>query len=60
MVDIEVRRYVGASLAQVGPFFEMDVNQTDPNGTVPSNGWPLFDYRLSFSTISGFFDVQPK
>lgn len=50
--------YVGASLAAAGPFFEIDVNQTDPNGGQPTNGWPLFDARLSFSTISGFYDVQ--
>ncbi|RDW79799.1 putative ATH1 acid trehalase [Coleophoma cylindrospora] len=50
--------YVGASLASIGPFFERDVNQTDANGLPPLNGWPLFDERLSFSTISGFFDVQ--
>lgn len=53
-------RYVGASLAAAGPFFEIDVNQTDPSGIVPSNGWPLFDYRIAFSTISGFYDVQPN
>lgn len=52
--------YVGASLAAAGPFFEIDVNQTDPNGIQPTNGWPLFDPRISFSTISGFFDVQPN
>ena len=50
--------YVGASLAAAGPFFEIDVNQTDPNGLQPTNGWPLFDSRISFSTISGFYDVQ--
>lgn len=33
----------------------MDVNQT-----LGVNGWPLFDERLSFSTISGFWDVQPN
>ncbi|CCD44773.1 glycoside hydrolase family 65 protein [Botrytis cinerea T4] len=51
--------YVGASLAAAGPFFEKDVNQTDANGIPPSNGWPLFDDRISFSTISGFYDVEP-
>ncbi|KAL3424541.1 acid trehalase [Phlyctema vagabunda] len=50
--------YVGASLSQAGPFFEKDVNQSDSTGTIPINGWPLFDERLSFSTISGFFNVQ--
>ncbi|KAH8820869.1 glycoside hydrolase family 65 protein [Xylogone sp. PMI_703] len=52
--------YVGASLAAAGPFFELDVNQTDPSGIPPSNGWPLFDDRISFTTISGFYDVQPN
>ncbi|KAF7908370.1 uncharacterized protein EAF01_004125 [Botrytis porri] len=51
--------YIGASLAAAGPFFEKDVNQTDANGILPSNGWPLFDDRISFSTISGFYDVEP-
>ncbi|KAG0652069.1 hypothetical protein D0Z07_1196 [Hyphodiscus hymeniophilus] len=50
--------YLGASLAAAGPFFEIDVNQTDPNGIQPTNGWPLFNPRISFSTISGFWDVQ--
>jgi trehalose/maltose hydrolase-like predicted phosphorylase len=35
------------------------VNQTDPEGQV-TNGWPLFSPRLSFSTISGFYDIQPN
>jgi trehalose/maltose hydrolase-like predicted phosphorylase len=50
--------YTGASLSAAGPFFETDVNQTDPHGTEPTNGWPLFDTRISFATISGFYDVQ--
>lgn len=50
--------YVGASLAAAGPFFEIDVNQTDASGIQPTNGWPLFDSRISFSTFSGFWDVQ--
>jgi trehalose/maltose hydrolase-like predicted phosphorylase len=54
-----IHRYVGASLAAAGPFFELDVNQTDPkNGKPVTNGWPLFSPRLSFSTISGFYDIQ--
>ncbi|PBP21726.1 glycosyl hydrolase family 65 protein [Diplocarpon rosae] len=50
--------YVGAALAASGPFFEADVNFTDPNGTPPLNGWPLDNRRQTFATISGFFDVQ--
>ena len=34
------------------------MNQTDANGTQPTNGWPLFDSRIAFATISGFYDVQ--
>ncbi|TVY48570.1 Acid trehalase [Lachnellula cervina] len=40
--------------------FETDVNQTDAQGAQPTNGWPLFNTRISFSTISGFYDVQPN
>lgn len=50
---VDDRRYVGASLAAAGPFFEKDVNQTDAQGVKPSNGWPLFDDRISFTTIAG-------
>ncbi|EKD13683.1 uncharacterized protein L3040_005693 [Drepanopeziza brunnea f. sp. 'multigermtubi'] len=50
--------YVGASLAAAGPFFEADVNLTDANGPPPVGGWPLDNPRKSFSTISGFFNVQ--
>jgi trehalose/maltose hydrolase-like predicted phosphorylase len=52
--------YVGSSLAAAGPFFEIDVNQTSPNGNQPTNGWPLFDPRISFATISGFYNIQPN
>ena len=51
---------MGSSLAAAGPFFEIDVNQTDRNGIQPTNGWPLFDARIAFSTISGFYDIQPN
>ena len=50
--------YVGASVAAAGPFFEIDVNQTDRDGLQPTNGWPLFNPRIAFSTISGFYNVQ--
>jgi trehalose/maltose hydrolase-like predicted phosphorylase len=53
-------RYFGSSLAAAGPFFEVDVNQTDSDGIQPSNGWPIFDTRIAFSTISGFYNVQPN
>jgi trehalose/maltose hydrolase-like predicted phosphorylase len=56
--QLTLSRYTGASLSAAGPFFETDVNQTDANGPEPTNGWPLFDTRISFATISGFYDVQ--
>jgi len=45
--------YLGINVASAGPFFEID----SPEDT---NGWPLFSTRLSFATISGFFDSQPN
>ncbi|UNI19507.1 Alpha,alpha-trehalase [Purpureocillium takamizusanense] len=51
--------YVGASVAAAGPFFEIDVNQTHRDGGLqPTNGWPLFNPRIAFATISGFYNVQ--
>lgn len=47
--------YLGINLAAVGPFFEVD---SPVNGDVIS-GWPLFNRRQTFATISGFFDSQP-
>lgn len=47
--------YLGINLAAVGPFFEID---QPVNGDL-INGWPLFDRRQTFATISGFFDSQP-
>lgn len=47
--------YLGINLAAVGPFFEAD---TPVDGDVIS-GWPLFDRRQTFATISGFWDYQP-
>ncbi|KAF2747088.1 carbohydrate-binding module family 32 protein [Sporormia fimetaria CBS 119925] len=52
--------YVGASLAAAGPFFEYDLNLTNPDGDEPANVWPLFSRRLSFTTISGFYNIQPN
>lgn len=51
--------YIGCGLAAVGPFFEADVNFTDPDGgSLPINGWPLFNPRQTFCTVSGFFNSQ--
>lgn len=47
--------YLGINLAAVGPFFEVD---TPVDGDMIS-GWPLFDRRQTFATISGFWDSQP-
>lgn len=56
---LTIYRYIGCALAAAGPFFEADVNLTDPNGgSLPINGWPLDDPRQTFCTISGFFDSQ--
>lgn len=48
--------YLGINVAAVGPFFEADSPVDGDN----INGWPLFQERISFATISGFFDSQPE
>ena len=48
--------YLGINVASVGPFFELD----DPLQGGVTNDWPLFSRRLSFATISGFYDSQPN
>lgn len=51
--------YIGCALGAVGPFFEADVNFTHPDGgNLPTNGWPLFNARQTFCTVSGFFNSQ--
>lgn len=47
--------YLGINVASVGPFFE----NIDPAVGDDLNGWPLFSKRVSFATISGFYDFQP-
>lgn len=47
--------YFGINVASLGPFMDYDV-QVDGDNV---NGWPLFDRRQSFATISGFYDSQP-
>ena len=42
--------YIGISMASNGPF---------PHVFAESSGWPLFDQRLTFATVSGFFNRQP-
>ena len=48
--------YLGINVASTGPFFEVD---TPVAGDI-INGWPLFDRRQTFATISGFLDFQPE
>ncbi|KAH0024156.1 glycoside hydrolase family 65 protein, partial [Aureobasidium melanogenum] len=51
--------YIGCALAAAGPFFEADVNLTNPDGgNLPINGWPLDNPRQTFCTVSGFFNSQ--
>lgn len=47
--------YLGISVSNLGPFFEQD-EQVDGDNI---NGWPLFQERISFATVGGFFDQQP-
>lgn len=46
--------YLGINVAATGPFFEADVPVDGDN----INGWPLFNRRQTFATMSGFFDEQ--
>jgi trehalose/maltose hydrolase-like predicted phosphorylase len=47
--------YLGINVAAAGPFFEADTPVNGDN----VNGWPLFDRRQTFATISGFWNEQP-
>ncbi|MCJ1404871.1 hypothetical protein MMC11_008097 [Xylographa trunciseda] len=47
--------YIGINLAAIGPFFEYD----RPVDGDDINGWPDFNRRQTFATISGFWDEQP-
>lgn len=48
--------YWGINLAAIGPFMDYDISEAGDN----INGWPLFDRRQSFATISGFWDYQER
>ncbi|KAE8444218.1 hypothetical protein EG329_000718 [Mollisiaceae sp. DMI_Dod_QoI] len=50
--------YYGTTFAAAGPFFEREVNQTNINGDIPLEGWPVDNIRQSFGTVSGFWDCQ--
>lgn len=47
--------YFGISVSNLGPFFEQD----EPVNGDNINGWPLFQERISFATVGGFYDQQP-
>ncbi|KAL8938979.1 MAG: hypothetical protein Q9216_003605 [Gyalolechia sp. 2 TL-2023] len=47
--------YIGISVSNLGPFFEQDEQVNGDN----INGWPLFQERISFATVGGFFNQQP-
>lgn len=48
--------YIGINVAALGPFFEVD----QPVNVDLLQGWPLFDRRQTFATVSGFFNVQER
>ncbi|KAI9681218.1 MAG: hypothetical protein M1817_002500 [Caeruleum heppii] len=50
--------YLGCAQAAAGPFFEADQNLTNPDGSLPINGWPLDNPRQTFCTIAGFWNSQ--
>ncbi|POS86754.1 hypothetical protein EPUL_003115 [Erysiphe pulchra] len=49
--------YVGAAMAAIGPMFE-EAFQSNGTGTRSFNGWPLYNPRITFATVSGFWDIQ--
>lgn len=56
-------RMIGVTASAAGPFFEVDVNQTNHHVGPESDvieGWPMWDQRLTFSTVSGFYDCQDE
>ncbi|ANB13488.1 alpha,alpha-trehalase ATH1 [Sugiyamaella lignohabitans] len=50
--------YIGARIPVQGHGLAFDENHTDPNGPPPTNGWPLFDRRLTGAYVAGFWDYQ--
>jgi trehalose/maltose hydrolase-like predicted phosphorylase len=49
--------YIGAELPFIGPFFEVDRNQTHRNGTMTTS-WPVKSQRLANSGVAGFLNCQ--
>jgi trehalose/maltose hydrolase-like predicted phosphorylase len=50
--------YIGARIPVHGHGLAFDENLTDPNGNLPTNGWPLFDRRFTGAYVAGFWDYQ--
>ncbi|TVY34825.1 Acid trehalase [Lachnellula subtilissima] len=49
--------YISAEVPFMGPFFEVDRNQTHNHGNVTTS-WPQKSQRLAFSGLAGFYDCQ--
>ncbi|TVY51212.1 Acid trehalase, partial [Lachnellula cervina] len=49
--------YISAEVPFMGPFFEVDRNQTHKHGNVTTS-WPQKSQRLAFSGLAGFYDCQ--
>jgi len=53
--------YFGQRFGAEGHGFQQDYNDTDPDGPIqPVNGWPLDNRRVTFGTVSGFWNSQPN
>ncbi|KAF3231844.1 alpha,alpha-trehalase ath1 [Orbilia oligospora] len=53
--------YIGQRFGAEGHGFQQDFNDTDNDGpTQPVNGWPLDNRRVTFGTVSGFWNSQPN
>ncbi|EPS36974.1 hypothetical protein H072_9427 [Dactylellina haptotyla CBS 200.50] len=53
--------YFGQRFGAEGHGFQQDYNTSDPDGPYqPVNGWPLDNRRVTFGTVSGFWDSQPN
>lgn len=50
--------YIGTRITTQGHGFAFDKNITDPNGTIPINGWPLDNPRFAGAYVAGFWDSQ--
>jgi trehalose/maltose hydrolase-like predicted phosphorylase len=48
------------AVADIGPYFDIDRNMTNHNGSQPNEGWPLFNARQTFGTIADFYACLPE